>query len=69
MTAHDTTVPRDVCVPAGKLRLQPWMLLPETVKLMDALTPIEDGAPVLALAPRFVGGCVRDALANRPVYD
>lgn len=69
MTAHDATTPREVCVPVGKLRLQPWMLLPETVKLMDALTPVKDGAPMTALAPRFVGGCVRDALANRPVYD
>lgn len=69
MTASDGNPSRELCVPSGRLRLQPWMLLPETVKLIDALTPVSDGSIVARLAPRFVGGCVRDALANRPVYD
>lgn len=56
-------------LPNGKLRPQPWMMLSETIRLMDALTPLKDGVVVAELAPRFVGGCVRDALANRPVYD
>lgn len=69
MTAGDDGFSREGCVPTGKLRLQPWMLLPETIRLMDALTPLRDGAALAQLAPRFVGGCVRDALVNRPVYD
>lgn len=46
----------------GKLSLQPWMVAPETVRLMQAL----DGDNGTS---RFVGGCVRDALANRKVVD
>ena len=38
------------------------MLAPETQKVMSAL--MENGG-----AARFVGGCVRNALANRPVLD
>ncbi|MCP4330921.1 MAG: CCA tRNA nucleotidyltransferase [Alphaproteobacteria bacterium] len=38
------------------------MTAPETVTVVDALT--QDGATV-----RFVGGCVRDAVAGRPVGD
>jgi poly(A) polymerase len=48
--------------PVGKLAPQPWMDLPETRAVVAALT--RDGAEV-----RFVGGCVRDALAHRPVTD
>lgn len=46
----------------GKLRSQPWMTAPETVAVLDALE--RAGAEV-----RFVGGCVRDALIDRPVGD
>ncbi|MDA1090621.1 MAG: CCA tRNA nucleotidyltransferase [Proteobacteria bacterium] len=45
--------------PIGKLSPQPWLRAPETLAVLDALTA--KGAEV-----RFVGGCVRDALANRP---
>ncbi len=41
---------------------QPWMQAPATVKVMAALA-------AAGAAPRFVGGCVRDALAGRPVKD
>ncbi len=61
---NPTATPADELTPKGKLRLQTWMLTPETVRLFDALTPVDR-----TLAPRFVGGCVRDALANRPVVD
>jgi poly(A) polymerase len=46
------------------LRLEPrdWMIAPETRAVLAALTA--EGAEV-----RFVGGCVRDALAGRPVRD
>jgi poly(A) polymerase len=43
----------------GRLGKQAWMEAPETVKVMEAL----------GLEARFVGGCVRDALANRKVVD
>jgi poly(A) polymerase len=46
----------------GKLLHQDWMVAPETVKLMAALN--DGGAE-----SRFVGGCVRNALANRRVID
>lgn len=49
-------------VATGKLPPQPWMEMPETRAVVAALT--RDGAEV-----RFVGGCVRDALAHRPVKD
>lgn len=51
--------------PNGKLALQPWMVMAETVRVMDALTPPNDKSK----APRFVGGCVRNALVNRKVVD
>ena len=41
---------------------QPWMTAPETRAVIAALTA--EGAEV-----RFVGGCVRDALAGHPVKD
>ncbi|MEP6968490.1 MAG: CCA tRNA nucleotidyltransferase, partial [Pseudomonadota bacterium] len=46
------------------LPAQPWMTLPATVAVMDALARAggEDCA-------RFVGGCVRNALMGRPVKD
>lgn len=45
------------------MKLSPaWMDLPETRRLIDAFNA--SGAPF-----RFVGGCVRDALLNRPVQD
>ncbi len=49
-------------IPAGKLERQAWMTAPATQAVLDALSA--DGAEV-----RFVGGCVRDALAGRPVND
>jgi poly(A) polymerase len=48
--------------PTGKLPPQPWMEFAETRAIVAALK--RDGAEV-----RFVGGCVRDALAHRPVKD
>ncbi len=46
----------------GPFPPQPWMTASETVRVLDALTA--DGAEA-----RFVGGCVRDALAGRAVKD
>lgn len=48
--------------PTGKLGPEPWITAPETVRVMNALK-VND-ADV-----RFVGGCVRDAIAKRPVKD
>ncbi|MEO3428462.1 CCA tRNA nucleotidyltransferase [Pelagibius sp. CAU 1746] len=47
---------------AQRLEPQPWMTAPETQAVVEALTA--EGSEV-----RFVGGCVRDALAGRPVKD
>lgn len=49
-------------VPTGKLPPQPWMDRAETKKLLNAL--MSRGTEV-----RFVGGCVRDAVAKRIVED
>jgi poly(A) polymerase len=48
--------------PAGKIEPQPWMTAPEALAVVTALTA--DGAEL-----RFVGGCVRDTLADRPITD
>jgi len=48
--------------PAGKIPLQDWMRAPATRAVIAALTA--EGAEL-----RFVGGCVRDALAGREVRD
>ncbi len=48
--------------PTGKLTQQPWMTGSETLAVIKALTA--GGAEV-----RFVGGCVRDAMAKQPVND
>lgn len=48
--------------PAGRLPPQDWMTARATRRVIAALTA--QGAEV-----RFVGGCVRDALAGRPVRD
>lgn len=48
--------------PTGKLGPEPWIIAPSTMRVMDALTV--KGADV-----RFVGGCVRDAIAKRPIKD
>lgn len=48
--------------PMGQLPPQPWMLAPETKTVIAALTA--QGADV-----RFVGGCVRDAVLQRPIND
>ena len=53
-------LPRDE--PVGELPPQDWLEAAETKAVMAALSA--DGAQ-----PRFVGGCVRDALAHRPVTD
>ena len=45
-----------------RLAIQDWMTAPETRAVIAALTA--QGSEV-----RFVGGCVRDALAGRPVQD
>ena len=45
--------------PTGKLSPQPWLDAPETKTVIGALTAA--GAEV-----RFIGGCVRDAMANHP---
>jgi len=46
----------------GKLAKKAWMVAPETVAVMDALA-------ATGVEPRFVGGCVRNALVNRDVLD
>ena len=48
--------------PTGKISAQDWMTAPATRAVIAALTA--KGAEV-----RFVGGCVRDTLAHRPVKD
>jgi poly(A) polymerase len=53
-------LPRDE--PVGELPPQDWLEAEETRAVMAALSA--DGAQ-----PRFVGGCVRDALAHRAVTD
>jgi poly(A) polymerase len=56
----ETGLPRDR--PVGQLPPQPWMSAAETKVVITALTA--EGADV-----RFVGGCVRDSVLNRPVRD
>jgi poly(A) polymerase len=48
--------------PIGKLDPEPWITAPETIAVMSALS--SDGTDA-----RFVGGCVRDAIAKRVVKD
>ena len=48
--------------PVEKITPQPWMTAPGTLAVIQALT--KEGAEA-----RFVGGCVRDAVLNRPVKD
>lgn len=48
--------------PTGKLNPEPWLSDPATLGVMNALSA--GGADV-----RYVGGCVRDAIARRPVND
>ena len=48
--------------PVGQLPPQDWMQAASTRAVIAALTA--EGAEV-----RFVGGCVRDALLNRPIRD
>ena len=55
-----TDLPKDE--PVGELPPQDWLEAEETRAVMAALSA--GGAQ-----PRFVGGCVRDALAHRPVKD
>lgn len=45
--------------PSGKIQPQAWMAAPETQRVMKAI-----GGNA-----RFVGGCVRNALLNKPVMD
>jgi len=49
-------------IPAHKIAPPKWMRARETRAVVAALT--KDGAPA-----RFVGGCVRDTMAGRPVKD
>ena len=51
-----------VAQPVGRIAPQPWMVAPATQIVMAALTA--DGAEA-----RFIGGCVRDAVARRPIRD
>ena len=46
----------------ARLAQQAWMIAPDTVQVMEVLTANGGDA-------RFVGGCVRNALVNRPVLD
>ncbi len=48
--------------PVTKIAAQPWMAEPPTRALLAALAKAGIGA-------RFVGGCVRDALLDRPIAD
>lgn len=48
--------------PQGQLGPEPWLTAPETLAVFEALGA--GGEP-----PRFVGGCVRNALAHHPVTD
>ena len=48
--------------PIGKLLPQPWLFAPETKAVIAALT--SGGAEI-----RFVGGCVRDSLSQRPLKE
>ena len=48
--------------PVDHIAPRPWMTAPATATVLAALTAA--GAPV-----RFVGGCVRDTLLDRPVKD
>ena len=53
---------RPLETPVGQLPPQPWRVAAPTQALLAALTA--GGAAV-----RFVGGCVRDAVRNRPIRD
>lgn len=53
----------DGAVTRGKVSVQSWMQSSETLRVMNALYDEKIGEA------RFVGGCVRDALANRKVVD
>jgi poly(A) polymerase len=57
--------------PAGKLPQQDWMREPATLAVIAALTAAGDaaGGADESAEVRFVGGCVRDALAGRAVRD
>lgn len=48
--------------PTGQLGPEPWLSDPATVAVLDAIEA--DGKPA-----RLIGGCVRDAIAHRPVTD
>ncbi len=50
------------CLPTGKIEPQDWLVAPETRAVMEAL-----GAN--GKEPRFIGGCVRDAVLKIPVND
>ncbi|MCZ6765141.1 MAG: CCA tRNA nucleotidyltransferase [Alphaproteobacteria bacterium] len=51
-----------------RLDRQPWMTTPAVTAVFDALGPdLPDDSPVPVV--RFVGGCVRNAIAGRPVAD
>ena len=52
----------DATSPMGQLPPQPWLDTVDTRAVIDALE--KDGTRV-----RFIGGCVRDAIAHRPVQD
>jgi poly(A) polymerase len=57
MTGPDPVQERD-----GRIELQAWMAWPSTRRVIAALEAAGG-------APRFVGGCVRNAIMGRPVTD
>jgi len=61
-TPSERPLLRSLAEPIGQLSPQGWMQAAETRAVIAALTA--DGAEV-----RFVGGCVRDSVQNRPVRD
>lgn len=58
----EMTLPVRPGAPVGQIPPQPWMAAAETRAVLAALA--EGGSEV-----RFIGGCVRDAVLNRPVKD
>lgn len=48
--------------PVGQLGPEPWLVDADTAAVLDAIE--SDGRPA-----RFIGGCVRDAICHKPVFD
>jgi poly(A) polymerase len=58
------TQPTEMAEPSDRIAMQAWMAWPSTRRVIDALEA--KGGPGAA---RFVGGCVRNAIMDRPVDD